>query len=88
MFCYSDLISLMEIVKAKEAFPFVIQPKGKKPLGRNSFIIRLYLGCTYDSLCIYKYSIECVLIGSSNADQQQFPLTNIACQFDPVVAWG
>lgn len=40
----------MEIVKAKETFPSVIQPKGKKPLGRNSFIIRLYLGSTYASI--------------------------------------
>lgn len=52
--CYANLISFMEVVKAKETFPFVIQPNGRKSLGRSSFIIKLYLGFTLkNGLLIY-----------------------------------
>lgn len=56
----------MEIVKAKETFPFVIQPNRKKLWGRSSFIIRLYLGFTYNSLYIQNTSVNYMLMGSSN----------------------
>jgi len=69
---YANLISLVEIVKAKETFPFVIQPNEKKSLGRSSFIIKFYLGYLWFPV-IHNTPVNYLLIGSSNADQQWFP---------------
>lgn len=61
----------MEIVKARETS--ICHPAKQKPLGRSSFVIKLYLGFTYNCLCIHNTPVNYLLIGSSNVDQQWFP---------------
>ena len=54
----------------------ICHPAKQKSLGRSSFIIKFYLGFIYESMCIHNTPVNYLLIRSSN----------IACQFDPIVA--